>query len=1301
MDRVYKYIVENTSAGKIDKQVAIQLLTDLKEQMQKTEDDIAIIGMSVNMPFASDIREFWENLKNGRDCIVEFPDSRRKDIDNYLNYTGVQPQDKMYMKGAYLEDIASFDYQFFHFTPKEASLMDPCQRLFLQTAWQAIEDAGYSGDKLTGTRTGIYIGFATTLKDSYQKLIYDMDPSSIPVSIIATLPAMIPTRLSYMLDLKGPTISVDTACSSSLVAVHLACMGIRNGECDMAIAGGVKLHTVPIDNENVKLGIEASDGRTKAFDDSSDGAGTGEGIGAVLLKPYKKAIEDKDNVYAVIKGSAINQDGRSIGITAPNQIAQAEVIMHAWKNAGISPETISYIQTHGTGTELGDPIEIDGMKKAFEKYTSKKQFCAIGSVKTNVGHLYEASGIINLITAALAVKNGRIPPSLHIKYPNRKIRFEDTPVYVNDKLTEWLADGKPRRCGVSSFGFSGTNCHIVLEEHPGIAPDQNVSNITPNIFVLSAQSEEVLKEILRKYRQWLLCENNYSLEDICFTANTGRNHHNCRIAFVAYNRYGFQEKIEKLCKYEMDDTSSHGCYWGVVRTDQKSRGKEKSKEASLMNNLAKRNLEEFLDLGSRDVKKLEELCLLYTRGAAIHWDMLYKNKNVKRISMPAYTFEKNRCWLEADKQIGTRHYQLEWEQEEMQTNRLIPPKGTYLIFKDEFGHDTEIADVLKENGSTVVEVTIGREYAAAGDNSFTVGNCLEDYMKLIKSVMNLELTGIIHLASIRKDQRADSLESLEKSQQMGVFSLFYLSKAVAAVIPEKPVSITIISRNINKVNNKEEFILPENASLSGLGRVIGKEILNIRCKCIDLDMETSIVPIITELANDTDVYQVAYRSGKRYVEVFKESILAGAESTQVTLREKGVYVITGGLGGIGLEMAKYLAKAGRVNIALINRTELPERNLWDEILLKDTNGRLSKKIGKIMEIESYGARIIPYAASISDYTRVKQIFDELGENFGSVNGIIHCAGISENRLLIDKSDEEFRETILPKIHGTWILDELTNGYDLDFFVMASSVATVFSTQGQGDYTAANSYLDSFAWHRNLLGKRALSVDWVTWKEAGMAVEQGFKYDTIFKTISTEHAMEAFDRALKNGMTRVLIGEINYENGISQLIKNSPFKISDDILNKLDSSIRNFDFKRQDKVRAYANVKLEGRKNGEKYSDIEKTIAHICREEMGYSEIDVKKNFFELGGDSITMTRVRQRLNEKYHRKVSITDIFEYSTIEKLASFIEEQDKAECDSADLSGNETGKDTEAQIACMVEELEKGNVDLETVLKDLEKI
>jgi polyketide synthase PksN len=412
------------------------------EMAQAVSSETAIIGMAGKFPKAADLTQFWHNLINGVNCIYDFPEARRNDCQElcaqslYARILSGNTSEQssgndrsMYMKGGYLNEINKFDAAFFRISPKEAMFMDPLQRIFLETAYEAMEDAGYGGQKLYGAKVGVFVGNDHTNSTMY-KYITETDE----MQLTGTWAGILASRISYIFNFRSPSMVIDTACSSGLVALYEACRALQNEECDLAIAGGIHIQ-IFADVKNAQYNmemVESSDDYVRTFDKDASGTIWGEGAGALLVKPLDKAIADGDHIYAVIKGGAINNDGASSGIAAPNAEAQKELLIKAWKNAKVDPETISYIEAHGTGTKLGDPIEIKGITAAFEEFTTKKQFCGIGSVKTNVGHLVGAAGLASVIKVILALNNKQIPPSINFNSPNPFINFLNSPVYVHD-----------------------------------------------------------------------------------------------------------------------------------------------------------------------------------------------------------------------------------------------------------------------------------------------------------------------------------------------------------------------------------------------------------------------------------------------------------------------------------------------------------------------------------------------------------------------------------------------------------------------------------------------------------------------------------------------------------------------------------------------------------------------------------------------------------------------------------------------------------------------------------------------------
>ncbi|NRT86794.1 beta-ketoacyl synthase N-terminal-like domain-containing protein [Clostridium beijerinckii] len=603
------------------------------------DSDIAIIGISGSYPEAEDVNEFWNNLKQGKDCIVEIPKERwdfRKYYDEDKNTDG--KSGGMYCKwGGFLKDVDKFDNSFFNISPFEARFMDPQERLFLQTAASCFQDAGlskkalYNSESKDGSASvGVFVG--VTYNNYQLNAIQKFEEGKfIPIN---SQTYSIANRVSYFFNLNGPSVSLDTACSSSLYAIHLACESIKSGECNMAIAGGVNLSLHPSKYISLCEGkFLASDGRCHTFGDNGDGYVPGEGVGAVLLKPLKCAQKDGDNIYAVIKGSAVNNDGKTFGYRVPNPVAQQDVIKTAIEKANVNPETISYVEAHGTGTKLGDPIEIEGLNNAFKQYTTTKQFCAIGSVKSNIGHLESAAGIAQLTKVILQMKNRKLVPSLtHSESLNPKINFEDTVFFVQKTLEDWKSpviniDGKetiiPRRAGISSFGAGGVNVHLILEEYGDKSNDLIEEGNEKNIITLSAKTEDNLRCYAQNLTEYLKDNSNdIRFSDMAYTLQVGRNPMEVRLAFTACS----VEETIKMLELFINNKKEDSIYF-----NKKELIKDNNNEFSCNENL-------------------EVTADIWVKGYdGFDWNELYNNHKPSRISLPTYCFSKNRYWIDYQK----------------------------------------------------------------------------------------------------------------------------------------------------------------------------------------------------------------------------------------------------------------------------------------------------------------------------------------------------------------------------------------------------------------------------------------------------------------------------------------------------------------------------------------------------------------------------------------------------------------------------------------------------------------------------
>ena len=558
----YEYPTIETLARHLAESPEASEATWADQDREAKTEPIAIIGIGCRFPGAHGPEAFWQLLREGVDAIAEVP-AERFNLHAFYDPDPAIPGKMNTRWGGFLDQVDQFDPRFFGISPREAARMDPQQRLLLEVTWEALEDAGQAPERLTGTKTGVFIGIST---NDYGRIQFN-DLSCIDAYAgTGNALSIAANRISYLFDFRGPSMAIDTACSSSLVAVHLACCSLWNGDSTLALAGGVNLILSPAITINfTKAGAMAPDGRCKAFDARANGYVRSEGAGLVVLKPLSRALADGDPIYAVIRGSAVNQDGRSNGLMAPNPLAQEAVLREAYGRAGVSPGQVQYVEAHGTGTFLGDPIEAKALGTVLGLDRPPGQPCAVGSVKTNLGHLEAAAGVAGLIKVALALNHLEVPPSLHFQEPNPYIPFDEVCLRVQTTLGPWPTRSGPALAGVSSFGFGGTNAHVVLEEAPhsdlGMQNGEwKINNPEcAHLLPLSARSPEALHALAQEYQNSLAApESTVALRDICYSASVRRSHHDYRLAVTGHSPEQLSEVLGAFLRGEAHPDLSSG-----------------------------------------------------------------------------------------------------------------------------------------------------------------------------------------------------------------------------------------------------------------------------------------------------------------------------------------------------------------------------------------------------------------------------------------------------------------------------------------------------------------------------------------------------------------------------------------------------------------------------------------------------------------------------------------------------------------------------------------------------------------------
>jgi acyl transferase domain-containing protein/acyl carrier protein len=609
---------------------ALRAIEDLQARLRLAEssqhEPIAVIGMGCRFPGGADNPEaFWQLLDNGVDAICDIP-ADRWDLDAYYDPDPDAPGKISIRQGGFLKRIDRFDAKFFGISPREAASMDPQHRLLAEVSWEALEYAGIAPLSLAGSKTGVFIGAGQN--DYGQLKLHGGDRERIEVyDGTGNLFCFAPGRIAFLLGLQGPNLAIDTACSSSLVALHQACQSLRMRECGLALAGGVHLIASPeVTIFLSRAHVLAPDGRCKTFDAAADGFSRGEGCGVVVLKRLADARRDGDTILALIRGSAMNHDGASSGITVPNERAQEELIREALQNARVQPEELGYVEAHGTGTSLGDPIEVNALAAALCQGRSQDTPLLIGSVKTNLGHLEAAAGVAGVIKVILSLRHGRIPPHLHFKTPTPHIDWQGMAVEVTAGGRPWPAAAERRRmAGVSAFGFSGTNVHLVLEEAPE-EPSARGDSGALQLLVLSAKGDEALRRLALGYEEHLKGHPEQALSDICYTASCGRSHFGSRLAIRAATG---DEVRERLAAYR----AGRPCP-GLYQADEQ-RDLAEVPAAGVA-----------LDLTGSSDHRLAGVAERYVKGETIDWAEIYHGAGARKVALPCYPFLGERHWVE-------------------------------------------------------------------------------------------------------------------------------------------------------------------------------------------------------------------------------------------------------------------------------------------------------------------------------------------------------------------------------------------------------------------------------------------------------------------------------------------------------------------------------------------------------------------------------------------------------------------------------------------------------------------------------
>ena len=1226
--------------------------------MDMDDTALAIIGMSGRFPGANTVEALWQNVATGVKSIRRYSDAQ-------LLNAGVDPtilSNPMYVKaGAVVEGIELFDASFFGYTPREAEVMDPQHRLFLECTWEALENAGYAPDACPGA-VGIFAGsgFSTYCTNNlypHRDLIEKVGELQVNLNNERDSLA---SQVSYKLNLRGPALAVQTFCSTSLVAVHLACQSLITYECDLALAGGVAISVPQMSGYFYEEGgIFSPDGQCRTFDAQANGSVMGNGVGVVVLKRLREALDDGDSIVALIRGSAVNNDGNlRVSYTAPGLQGQAEVIAEALGNAGIQPETVSYIEAHGTGTKLGDAVELSALLKAFGSSSPRKHFCALGSLKPNIGHLDRAAGVAGLIKTALALAHRQLPPSLNFTRTSDDIDLADSPFYVNTSLQDWPAGDTPRRAGVSAFGLGGTNAHVILEEAP--EPRPSAPEHTSELLLLSARTENALHQVAARLASHLASHPELKLADVAYTLATGRSAFNYRQALVCRDR---QEAIALLKQVEsgqlpaIHQTQRHA-FPPLSATD--ASGQRQQIFAGLAGNAQER------------AEQLDEFGKLWLAGGEIPWANLYRGERRRRVPLPTYPFERRRYWIDPPREQGNPaqreqaaegkladraawFYQPGWQLTPLPPSKKTLPSYTcWLLFADQHGLLDELAARLREEGQQVIRVLPGSTFQRLDECTYTLRPDEPDaYRVLCQAILSAgqaDYYSIVHGWSIAPLESVAFRggETFQAQQATGFSSLLHLAQALDAFSFQNAPCISVITSHSQAIHSGEQ-LAPERGLLPGLCKVLAQEQTNLRYRFIDLDFpgaqdqpgETPLSSLLNELLREPTDPVLAYRLGERYTPIYRAMHLDLPETSQRGFRQEGVYLITGGLGQIGLLLASYLVRVYRAKLILVGHTPLPEREQWSEWLAsREAHEATSNVIRQVLTLEEEGADLLIAYADAANAAQLAEIVARARQRFGALHGIIHLAGTSKGEAFQSAMQADLYVYDLhfqSKVYALYALQQVLETERLDFCLLFSSLSAILGGLGFAGYACANLFMDSFAYQQNLRGGTPwICIHWDSWQVREHP--HGSLGGTIAAyTMTPEEGLESLERVLASGLTCVVNSTGN-----------------------LDARIRTWvllDGVREDEAEKHPAAKLtdessfSGLARFPQRADYERLLTTIWQETLGLEQVSLYDNFFDLGGNSLNGLQVIARMRKLLHMQIPIVALFEAPTVSAMADYL--------------------------------------------------
>jgi 3-oxoacyl-(acyl-carrier-protein) synthase len=1217
---------------------------------------IAIVGIGLSLPGAGDLDELAGIFRDGRVLVEPIPDERvdlalsaAPELAAYLPEPAERARDPR-AYGSWLRGIEQFDPRPFGLDDHEATFLGPAERIFLQVADRALASAGQRREQLRGSATGVFAAYTPYPMFEYLQMFPDMDERAF----VCGIPATLPYHLAYRLDLRGPVLAVNTTCSSSLAAVHLAKQALRAGECDLAVVAGVGVRIFPFNDTAPDHIVQSKRWRCSPFSAEADGIIGGEGVVAIVVKRLADAIRDRDLIHAVVAGSAMKSDGASNGLQAPNPDAQVEVISAALADARTTAAQVGYVEAHGTGTQLGDLVEMDALNRVYLAGGVPVGGCRLGSAKASFGHLGDCAGLLGLLAALTCLRTGTIHGIAGLAEPSTVIRWAESPFVPGRSAVPWPRpeDGSPRRAGISSFGISGTNVHVILHDAPPVSPARaadGTGTVTP--VLISARSRRALLSHLEDLHRHLAGREPQSLADITTTLTARRDHGPSRAALLVRDHDGLVTALERISQLRNFERVPAGfAVQGIYLADE-----PRARPAATAAVGQYRG-----PLTGSDRQLVTEFLSGQDAGRALR-DRFGAGRVLDLPVEPPVTraiWPRGQAHASA---VDDLFYDLAWRPSPDVIGERGGRPGSWLLAGDA-GDDVvaAMAAQLAARGDRVIGVVAAGGYRRLGAARYQVDPAAPDSWAAVLDDLGDDirddLTAVVYAVGLSDSgpPAIGSPQVIEQRLASHSYGVFGLARAIARSGITHPLRAAVVSSNAERIG-PGDLGDADATRLAGFGvvKVLSQELPTLRHVVVDHDLTGTAAAVAGDLIAEVDGAavqpdeHVAFRGGQRYLQrVIRQRRRPG---TPTPVRAGGTYVVAGGTGYLGPQVASFLAGRGAGTVVLLSRTGLPERASWDELAGSDDPAEASQ-YRTLLALEDSETRVVSLRCDVTDPGQVARVLGEIRAGYGPVAGCFMLTKQLYQLWLHELTSDQFAAGMRNRVHGVCNLARELDPAELDFLVLFSSISSLIGTKGASECCAVNQFLDAIGAQLTARGIRTAVMNWTLILDD----ISEFAGDSPIPPISFSQFHGAMRRFFDDGSDFAIIAHIDPAEAhrLRPVLK---LRLDDAIWDEISAAVSAASTSPSTSTSVPAPVASPAA-SPLTPDEVRRTVRQLWLDVLGPAPVADTVSFFTAGGTSLNALRLVKLLRDALPEPgFEIADLYNNPTIAEQAEFLTRPD----------------------------------------------